>query len=369
MPPKNRIPCPEPPAAPRRRLRLAGLGMALAVATAHLWLVDGWARRPAVAPEPAIVATSAPVLALAPPATPVAVTDTAPVAATATARPAAPPRVTVEPPAPAQPRRPAPVPPPVVRPAEPPRRAEAEPGPEAAPPALALAAVPATATPARPVALATARLAPPPSVHLRYRVRRGLLSGSGTLDWQNDATGYRMTLEARVPMVGAILRETSTGGLDASGVAPRRHTEWRLRRSERALSFVRDDGRPRILFSAREGEVPLTAGAQDRLSWIAQLATRLAAPPAGDWRDGSQLAMDVASVGGDVQRWTFTLLDRDADGLWHLRREPEEPTDTRAEVWVDPRLHLWPVRIRLAETHGEPLELELDGLDPPATAP
>ncbi len=44
--------------------------------------------------------------------------------------------------------------------------------------------MPEPIAPARPIAQATARLIPPPPVHLRYRVRRGLLSGSGTLDWQ-----------------------------------------------------------------------------------------------------------------------------------------------------------------------------------------
>lgn len=351
--------CAVAPAA-RRRPTAVALAVGLVVASVHLWLVNGWARRPIV-PDVVAAPAPAPVLALAAPALPAA---------------AAPPQAKspgpgTAPPPSAAPARPLALP---ARPASPPTPTAARPvaprdaGPTlagadtaSAPPALVVAAPP------RPIAQPTAHLTPPP-VHLRYRVRRGLLSGSGTLDWQPEASGYRMTLEARVPMVGAILRETSTGSLDATGVAPRRHTEWRLRRSERAVSFVRDDGRPRILFSAREGEAPLTPGAQDRLSWIAQLAARLAAPPAGDWHDGSQIAMDVAGVGGDVQRWVFTLLDRAADGLWHLRRDPEEPTDTRAEVWVDPRLHHWPVRIRLAETHGEPLELELDGIDPPPAA-
>ena len=343
---------PDLSAASRRRPTAAVHGVGLAVASAHLWLVDGWAQRPVAA---AVVAATAPVHALALPAAPV---PPAPAVPTAEPLPVAPPAPARATPPPAQAARPAP------RRADPPHDV----APETTPPTLARTTMPEPIAPARPIAQATARLIPPPPVHLRYRVRRGLLSGSGTLDWQPEAGGYRMTLEARVPMVGAILRETSTGSLDATGVVPRRHTEWRLRRSERAVSFVRDDGRPRILFSAREGEAPLTPGAQDRLSWIAQLATRLAAPPAGDWHDGSQIAMDVAGVGGDVQRWVFTLLDRTADGLWHLRREPEEPNDTRAEVWVDPRLHHWPVRIRLAETHGEPLELELDGVDPPPAA-
>lgn len=213
-------------------------------------------------------------------------------------------------------------------------------------------------------AAASNTLTAPPSVRLLYRMKKGPLAGTGQIDWQRDAGVYRMRLEARVPIFGQIFMETSEGRLDASGLAPLRHTERRIKRSERALSFVRDQGVPRILFSAREGEEPLRPGAQDRLSWIAQLATRMATPPAGDWRPGSSLEMDVASTGGDVQRWVFTVQGQDSAGLWQLRREPDSPHDTRAEVWIDPRQHHWPVRIRLSEPSGDPLELNLDGMQP-----
>jgi hypothetical protein len=214
------------------------------------------------------------------------------------------------------------------------------------------------------VATASQALAAPPSVRLRYRMKRGPLAGTGHIDWQRDAGTYRMRLEARVPVLGLIFTETSTGQLDASGLVPLRHTERRLQRSERAVSFVRDQGPPRIFFSAREGTEPLRPGAQDRLSWIAQLAARMAASPAGDWRPGNRLEMDVASTGGDVQRWVFTVQGRDSTGLWQLHREPDGPHDTRAEVWIDPQHHHWPVRIRLSEPSGDPLELSLEGLRP-----
>jgi Protein of unknown function (DUF3108) len=207
-------------------------------------------------------------------------------------------------------------------------------------------------------------LVPPPSARLRYRMKKGPLAGFGQIDWQREASTYRMRLEARVPVFGQIFMETSEGRLDTSGLAPLRHTERRIKRSERAVSFVRDQGAPRILFSAREGQAPLTPGAQDRLSWIAQLATYMAAPPSGEWRAGQQLDMDVASTSGDVQRWIFTIMGKDSAGLWLLRREPDSPHDTRAEVWIDARQHHWPVRIRLSEPGGDPLELTLDGLQP-----
>lgn len=355
-------------AAPHLALALA------AVVAAHLWVLDAWSR-PAVSPVgvPVAVPSALPsVTAL--PAPPAPQQQTRVSGALSDAVPVVP--------------APLPVPLPVASPPRPPPKATAvdtvavavavpEPEPEpdavhmsaeapAEPLQLALATAgnsPGRSPPAATVAASHALVAPP-SVLLRYRMKRGPLAGTGQIDWQRDAGSYRMRLEARVPVFGLIFMETSTGQLDASGLVPLRHTERRLKRSERALSFVRDQGPPRIAFSAREGTEPLRPGAQDRLSWIAQLAARMAAPPAGDWRPGSTLEMDVASTGGDVQRWIFTVQGRDGSGLWQLRREPDTPTDTRAEVWIDPQQQHWPVRIRLSEPSGDPLELVLDGLQP-----
>lgn len=387
-----------PAVAPQRRLGVRAaprLALVLAaVVAAHLWVLEAWSRpaRSAVAvtvavssappsvtalPRPEAVAADVPLTAPAPlpvaspsrPAPKATVVDAAAATVAATAKEAAPVRTPDPEPAPAPPAEP---PEPVPSAAPEPERLSAEalaeplPEPLAESVQLALATAGSSAGRSPPVATAAAShaLTAPPSVRLRYRMKKGPLAGTGQIDWQRDAGSYRMRLEARVPVFGLIFMETSTGQLDTSGLLPLRHTERRLKRSERALSFVRDQGPPRIAFSAREGTEPLRPGAQDRLSWIAQLAARMAAPPAGDWRPGSRLEMDVASTGGDVQRWIFTVQGRDGSGLWQLRREPDAPTDTRAEVWIDPLQHHWPVRIRLSEPSGDPLELVLDGLHP-----
>lgn len=363
---------PPPPAArpSRRSVRPAGSLVLAAVLGAHLWVLDAWSLTTEL-PDPRASRTITPMAARV---------TTLPVPV-----PAPTPTPGAAVPAPA----PAPLPAPRPRLQRPAIPAAQDAAASPAAPGEALAAMPSPGTPdAGPaadtvdaplqMALATPAASPvrgtatapagalsaPPSARLHYRMHKGALSGTGRIDWQRDAGTYRMRLEARVPVFGQIFLETSDGRLDASGLLPLRHTERRLKRSERALSFVRDQGPPRILFSAREGQEPLTPGAQDRLSWIAQLATRMASPPSGDWRAGQQLAMDVASTGGDVQRWVFTLLGQDAAGLWQLRREPDSPHDTRAEVWIDARQHHWPVRIRLSEPGGDPLELTLEGLQP-----
>lgn len=382
--------CPRtaPAVAPQRRLGVRAaphLALVLAaVVAAHLWVLDAWSRPaaspvaapiaatsalPSVTALPAPVAAAAPVTAPAPlpvasPARPVqkaTAVGTAAATVAATTKAAAPMRAPDPDPTP-QPLAEPPESLPATAPESDRMSAEALAEPEPAPLQLALATAGSSAGRSPPAASQT--LVAPPSMRLRYRMKRGPLAGTGQIDWQRDAGSYRMRLEARVPVFGLIFMETSTGQLDASGLVPLRHTERRLKRSERALSFVRDQGPPRIAFSAREGTEPLRPGAQDRLSWIAQLAARMAAPPAGDWRPGSRLEMDVASTGGDVQHWIFTVQGRDGSGLWQLRREPDAPTDTRAEVWIDPLQHHWPVRIRLSEPSGDPLELVLDGMQP-----
>jgi hypothetical protein len=199
----------------------------------------------------------------------------------------------------------------------------------------------------------------PPSVRLDYRLERGYVQGSGVLEWRNEGRRYRLSLEGRLPLLGSIFVQHSEGGFDAAGLAPLRHTEQRLRRSERAVNFVRpgDGSAPRITFSASTASLPLRPGAQDRVSWMAQLATRLAG--ARRLPTGSRLEMDVASSGGEVQHWVFVLQQIAADGSWHWRRQSDHPNDTLAEVWTDPALDHWPRRVRLTESRGDALELTL----------
>jgi hypothetical protein len=212
---------------------------------------------------------------------------------------------------------------------------------------------------------------PPPPALLSYDLSRGLLGGSGRLEWRVEGGCYRLRLESRLPVIGNLLTQTSEGCFDAHGLAPLRHTDRRLRRSERAVNFVRpgDGGAPVITFSASTARLPLRPGAQDRLSWMAQLATRLAGR--GTLPVGSRLEMDVAGAGGELQPWVFVLQGVEADGSWHWRRRfdgaadsGDAAHDTQAEVWTDPARHHWPRRVRLTEGSGDPLELTLQSVQP-----
>jgi hypothetical protein len=225
---------------------------------------------------------------------------------------------------------------------------------------------------------------PPPSAELTYAVHRGPVAGKGRLVWRiNPASAsapasYSLSLDARLPVLGVIFSETSSGGFDAHGLAPTRHTERRLRRSERALSITRDtggNGSGMLSFSASTARLALLPGTQDRVSWLVQLAAvygaaalpavgagaataRPAGLPAG-------LNLPVASVNGDLRLWVFKLLPPtpEAPGLLHLERRPAPGDfDTTAEVWLDPARHAWPVRVLLTESSGETMELRLERL-------
>ena len=236
--------------------------------------------------------------------------------------------------------------------------AEADPMPVAAPPAT-------PATPATPAY----RTRIPPSTQVAYRLSRGGISGSGSLNWQVDGGSYLLKLEGRVPIFGTLITQISRGGFDAAGLAPVRFTDKRLRRSEQAANFQRDGhGEGQVSFSGPSNVVPLHVGIQDRLSVMVQLAAIAEAwdhpPPVGE-----TFQVHVVGARGDEARWSvrFEGIDGvrtgDGDIVQALKfvREPSAAHDTRAEFWLDPALHHLPVRARLSDGNSEPFELLRQG--------
>ena len=232
-------------------------------------------------------------------------------------------------------------------------------------PAAAQAGV-AAATMAAGAAAAppTYRTRMPPSAVLRYDLRRGALGGEGELRWQRDGDRYEMQLQGTVFGL-TLLWQTSRGGFDAAGIAPERFLDRRRGREQRAASFQRERGL--ITYSGDEARHPLLPGAQDRLSWMAQLAAIVEADPPR-WRPGAQVEMAVSGSRGDSDVWTFTVTGLETIALvggrtleaLALKREPRKPFDTAVEVWLDPGRHHLPVRMRLSNGRdGEALQFVL----------
>lgn len=201
----------------------------------------------------------------------------------------------------------------------------------------------------------------PPSTRLLYDLHRGAVSGKGELTWSLQGARYQVRLEGTVPVFGSILVQTSQGGTDTSGLAPARHTEKRIGRGERSVSFQRaaDPSTGTLVFSHATDKHALHAGTQDRVSWMPQLATllrsRATQPPAA----GTTFPMDVVGTSGALRRWVFRMVDVSPEGWYHLRRELPNDPDAHSEVWMDPKRQCWPVRVRLSDGNGDPLELVL----------
>ncbi len=257
---------------------------------------------------------------------------------------APPPRVAVdEPPAP---------PAPVVRARPRPGATRVPAVPTVAAPAVRLAATPQPASVAAPStpddeAIPHYRTRMPPAATLRYDVRRGLLHGMGELAWRPQGDHYELQLDFRLSGL-TILSQGSSGGFDAAGVAPLRFTDQRPRRAMTAANFQR--AADKISYSGSAREFPLRPGAQDRLSWMVQLAAIVAADPQLA-RPDAKVAMLVTGSHADASVWVFRCVGPEAvatragsiDAIKFVR-EAREPYDTTVQVWLDPAQHDLPVR-------------------------
>jgi len=210
---------------------------------------------------------------------------------------------------------------------------------------------------------------PPPSATLHYALAQaGVASasaGRAELEWRRDADGYTLRLAAAID--GRPPREwESSGRFDAAGVAPLRLVERERGRDRRGLAFDRIAGQ--VHFSGAPGTPAVASGAQDRWSWVAQLAA-IAEAQAGRGPPPDHWDMQVAGLRGDLERWTFRVLppgdpppelqgndlsrlgDR-APALLHVLRATDQPYDLRIEAWLAPSLHHLPAGLRLSTPPG-----------------
>lgn len=219
------------------------------------------------------------------------------------------------------------------------------------------AAAPATDSAALAVAPPVYATRTPAPAHLRYALQIGVgaaaRSGQATLSWQHDGQRYRLALEAE-DRGAPLLKQMSSGGFDAAGLAPerfvdQRFTEQRPNGRSRSANFERERGR--ISFSGPRIEHPAWPGAQDRLGWIVQLAA-IAQAAGGVPPELSLFVVDARGAGG---LWTFKLQGSEPINTgkgnvptWKLLREPQQLHDWRVEAWLDPQQGYWPARLRMS---------------------
>lgn len=208
----------------------------------------------------------------------------------------------------------------------------------------------------------------PPPLTLHYALSRGALSGTGELQWRPADGQYQLRLEGR--LAGRpVLVQHSQGGFDDAGIAPLRFTDQRMRRDVKAANFQRAVGK--ITFSGPSTEYPLLIGAQDRLSWMIQLAAVAAAEPQRT-APGGKVALYVVGARGDADLWIFRYVAHEdvatvagPVAAVKFAREPRGAYDTQVEAWLDPTRHHLPVRARLSHApDSEALELLLYDITP-----
>ena len=203
----------------------------------------------------------------------------------------------------------------------------------------------------------------PDSTELRYE-GKGLegsffrYTGTGTLHWQHDATGYQASLEIKA--LGMRIRTmSSTGELDAHGLLPDRFDDV-PRGAAWTTQFQRDKGQ--ITFSSGSDTQPLQSGAQDKLSALLQLGVMLAADPSR-----GAVGNTVRFQAADAQRadsWLFQAsgtenleLPAGPISAVKLTREPTPDNGQKLEVWLAPSVSYLPVRLRITESGGSFIDL------------
>lgn len=212
----------------------------------------------------------------------------------------------------------------------------------------------------------TYRVLLPPPLTARYEVRRGFLRGTGQIVWQPDGDSYAMRLEARVGSL-VLLVQSSVGSIGEFGLAPRRYVDQRMRRSAQAANFDADAGK--VTFSGPPTTWPLYPGTQDRLSLFVQLAGIAAADPSR-LVDGAIFPMVVVGARGDAAVWMLRVAGREAVETAagpvqaiKVVRDARGPSDTVAEIWLDPGHHYLPAHATLRTTSGaSEYDLLLEGV-------
>ncbi len=210
----------------------------------------------------------------------------------------------------------------------------------------------------------------PPSADLHYELQarhRGFsLKGEAIVTWRAGNGQYSVGAESRVPVLGTITDDRSSGAVDAFGLAPNEFVEKRMRKDPTTATFDRDTRTLR--FSESKQAYPLKGGEQDRASITWQLAG--VARGAGErFKPGSEWPFFVAGR-RDAETWVFKVVKREKlrTGLGEVEavlvaRQPlREKKDQTLEVWLAPQHEWYPVKLRYADGDKEQIEQTLTTL-------
>jgi hypothetical protein len=213
----------------------------------------------------------------------------------------------------------------------------------------------------------------PPSADLHYELQarqRGFgLKGEAIVTWRAGDGKYAVSAESKVPLLGTITHDRSSGSVDAFGLAPSEFTEKRMRKDPTTATFDREARALR--FSESKQVYPLKGGEQDRVSITWQLAA--VARGAGErFKPGTDWPFFVAGR-RDAETWVFKVIKREKvqTGLGEVEavlvsRQPvADKKDQVLEVWLAPQHEWYPVKLRYADGDKEQIEQTLKTVTKP----
>ena len=213
----------------------------------------------------------------------------------------------------------------------------------------------------------------PPSADLHYELQarqRGFgLKGEAIVTWRTGDGKYAVSAESKVPLLGTITHDRSSGTIDAFGLAPAEFTEKRMRKDPTTATFDREARALR--FSESKQVYPLKGGEQDRVSITWQLAA-VARGAGSRFKPGSEWPFFVAGR-RDAETWVFKVIKREKvqTGLGEIEavlvaRQPvADKKDQELEVWLAPQHEWYPVKLRYADGDKEQIEQTLKTVTKP----
>lgn len=222
--------------------------------------------------------------------------------------------------------------------------------------AVALAARP-PAAPAAAAASAPASFDWPPSTQLNFNLLgnyRGPVQGSARVEWLRDGSRYQVRMESSA---GPLFRRTgvSEGELGERGLVPRRFAGEQRVLFGKARQWQIAFGPERVTLTDGR-EVPAMAGAQDEASQYVQLTWLFTTQP-GRLKVGQSVEIPLA-IGRKLERWTYDIVEEERLRLpfgevpsFHIKpRREATGGDLSAEIWIAPTLQYLPVRILLRQS-------------------
>jgi len=214
------------------------------------------------------------------------------------------------------------------------------------------------------------KVSPPPSVELKYDVKKIAHDGNptyghGTISWQTHGSNYTLHGDAGILFITALTFK-SEGMIDDFGVAPVLYSEKRFRKSETNTHFHRE--RNIISFSASETSYPREGGEQDRASVIWQLSG-IGRGDSEKFVPDAEFDIFVAGV-RDGEIWPIRVIGQEdieagigKMNTWHVVRTPKPGSyDQRLDIWLAPQHEWYPVRLRYTEANGDSLDMLLSDM-------